>query len=43
MMDAMSTREMSVEQSARPWWTLVPFLVAIAAVAGVGGLAAAGS
>ena len=43
MMDGMSSREMSVEQSARPWWTLVPFLVAVAAVAGVGGLAAAGS
>ena len=43
MMDGMSTREMSVEQSARSWWTIVPFLVAVAAVAGVGGLAAAGS
>ena len=39
----MSSREISVEHSARPWWTLVPFLVAVAAVAGVGGLAAAGS
>ena len=29
--------------SPRPWWTLLPFLLAVAAVAGVGGLAAAGS
>lgn len=40
-MEAMSTREVSLTQSARPWWTLVPFLVAVTAVAGVGGLAAA--
>ena len=28
---------------ARQWWTLLPFLVAVTAVAGLGGLAAAGS
>lgn len=39
----MSTRELHLDQPARPWWTLLPFLVAVVAVAGLGGLAAAGS
>jgi tryptophan-rich sensory protein len=39
----MSTRELHLRPSARPWWTLLPFLVAVTAVAGLGGLAAAGS
>ncbi|WP_242494856.1 TspO/MBR family protein [Nocardioides zhouii] len=39
----MTSRDLVVEPATRPWWTLVPFIVAVAAVAGVGGLAAAGS
>ena len=38
----MSTRELPLT-ATRPWWTLLPFLVAVAVAAGVGGLAAAGS
>jgi len=43
MMDHMSSRDASVVPPARQWVSLVPFLVAVAVVAGVGGLAAAGS
>lgn len=43
MMDDMSSRDASAAPPARGWWTVVPFLVAVAVVAGVGGLAAAGS
>ncbi len=43
MMEAMSSRDASVVPPARDWWTVVPFLLAVAVVAGVGGLAAAGS
>ncbi|WP_374457355.1 TspO/MBR family protein [Nocardioides sp.] len=39
----MSTRELHLDPPARPWWTLLPFLVAVTAVAGLGGLAASGS
>ena len=39
----MSSRDVSAAPPARQWWTLLPFLVAVAAVAGLGGLAAAGS
>jgi benzodiazapine receptor len=38
----MTSRDLPLA-SARPWWTLLPFLLAVAAVAGVGGLAASGS
>ena len=43
MMGVMSSRDASAVPPARTWLTLVPFLVAVAAVAGLGGLAAAGS
>ena len=43
MMDAMTSRDGSVVRPVRTWVTLVPFLVAVAAAAGIGGLAAAGS
>ena len=43
MMDHMNSRDASVVPPARTWVTLVPFLLAVAVVAGVGGLAAAGS
>ena len=43
MMVTMSSRDASVVPPARAWLTLVPFLVAVAVAAGVGGLAAAGS
>ncbi|GAA1934562.1 TspO/MBR family protein [Nocardioides hwasunensis] len=39
----MTSSDVSVVPPARQWWTLIPFLVAVIAVAGVGGLAAAGS
>ena len=39
----MTARDASVVPPARTWVTLVPFLLAVAVVAGVGGLAAAGS
>jgi benzodiazapine receptor len=39
----MSSRDASVVPPTRTWLTLVPFLVAVAVAAGVGGLAAAGS
>lgn len=38
----MTTRDLPLS-STRPWRTLLPFLVAVALVAGVGGLAAAGA
>ncbi|CAM3588735.1 TspO/MBR family protein [Nocardioides zeicaulis] len=38
----MSTRDATLPP-ARTWWTMTPFLVAVAAVAGIGGIAAAGS
>ena len=37
----MSTPDASTVPPARQWWTLAPFLVAVIAVAGIGGLAAA--
>jgi tryptophan-rich sensory protein len=43
MMDGMTSRDASAVPPTRDWWTIVPFLVAVAVVAGVGGLAAAGS
>ena len=43
MMDAMSSRDAVVVPPARQWWTMLPFLVAVAVVAGLGGFAAAGS
>ena len=39
----MSSRDASVVPPTRTWLTLVPFLIAVAVAAGVGGLAAAGS
>ena len=39
----MSSRDASVVPPTRTWLTLVPFLLAVAVAAGVGGLAAAGS
>ena len=39
----MTSRDVSVVPPARQWWTVLPFLVAVTAVAGLGGLAAAGS
>ena len=41
MMDDMSSRDASVLPPTREWWTILPFLLAVALVAGVGGLAAA--
>lgn len=38
----MTTRDLPLS-STRPWRTLLPFVVAVALVAGVGGLAAAGA
>jgi benzodiazapine receptor len=43
MMEDMSSRDASVVPPTREWWTILPFLLAVALVAGVGGLAAAGS
>jgi translocator protein len=37
----MSTHGASVVPPVRQWWTITPFLVAVIAVAGLGGLAAA--
>jgi tryptophan-rich sensory protein len=39
----MTSRSLSFTRPTRPWWTLIPFLVAVTAVAGLGGLAASGS
>ena len=39
----MTSRDVSVVPPARRWWTVLPFLVAVTVVAGLGGLAAAGS
>src|SRR6476646_5751102 len=39
----MTARDASAVPPARTWLTLVPFLLAVAVAAGVGGLAAAGS
>ncbi|GAA5109016.1 tryptophan-rich sensory protein [Alloalcanivorax gelatiniphagus] len=39
----MSSREVPLVPPARQWWTLIPFIVAVTAVAGLGGLAASGS
>ncbi|WP_307861593.1 TspO/MBR family protein [Nocardioides xinjiangensis] len=39
----MSPPDASVVPPARRWWTLLPFLAAVVAVAGIGGLAASGS
>lgn len=39
----MSSRDVPLVPPARQWWTLVPFIAAVAVVAGVGGLAASGS
>ena len=36
----MTSTDLAAEQSTRPWWTVLPFLLAVAAVAGIGGLAA---
>jgi tryptophan-rich sensory protein len=36
----MRSRDLPLVPPARRWWTLVPFLVAVTVVAGVGGLAA---
>jgi tryptophan-rich sensory protein len=38
----MTSRDVSVPP-ARQWWTVLPFLVAVTVVAGLGGLAAAGA
>lgn len=43
MMVDMSSRDVPLVPPARQWWTLLPFLVAVTAVAGIGGLAASGS
>jgi tryptophan-rich sensory protein len=39
----MTSRDLASASPARPWWTLLPFLVAVTAVAGLGGIAASGS
>jgi tryptophan-rich sensory protein len=39
----MSSREVPLVPPARQWWTLIPFIAAVTAVAGLGGLAASGS
>ena len=39
----MTSRDVSDVPPVRQWWTVLPFLVAVTAVAGLGGLAAAGS
>ena len=39
----MTSRDLSLTRPTRPWWTLIPFLVEVTAVAGLGGLAATGS
>jgi tryptophan-rich sensory protein len=39
----MTSRDTALVPPARTWWTLVPFLVAVVAVAAIGGWAAAGS
>ena len=39
----MTSRDVPVVPHPRQWWTVLPFLVAVTAVAGLGGLAAAGS
>lgn len=36
----MASTDLAAEQPTRPWWTVLPFLLAVAVVAGVGGLAA---
>ncbi|KRE97440.1 peripheral-type benzodiazepine receptor [Nocardioides sp. Soil774] len=36
----MSSRDLPLARPARQWWTVLPFLVAVTVVAGVGGLAA---
>jgi len=39
----MSTRDVQLRRAARPWWTVVPFLVAVTVAAGIGALAASDS
>lgn len=40
MMEPMTSRDLPLVPPARQWWTVIPFLVAVTVVAGVGGLAA---